>query len=784
MTIDRTRRAILAAVLGGSLAVSAATPARSYLDRFAPFSGSAWQASTRNISGTVESPYGDAEVRHDEYGVPHVEAADDLALYYAVGYVQAADRLFGMDVQRRLFGGELAAAFGERAIGSDTFHRKMDFRGAAEANWKHLSETETGRVVSAYVEGINACIENERLPVEFELLEYEPKPWHPVDTMLMEKQISWGLTGSFRTLRTAVVADALGEDAAEELFPARLDHDSPILRNGESSPDGSEFVWQGSTEGVGPDLLSWLGQFETDPGIGSNSWVVSGEHTASGQPLVANDPHLLLTVPPLWYEQRLRTDEMQVQGVTFPGVPFVIIGENQNGAWGFTNAGADVIDFYSYETDGDRYRYGDEWREFETRTETIEVADGENRSVEVKKTVHGPYLEREGQQVGIAWTGLTATETTVAIHEYAHSESMDDFLDATRKFDLPTQNVVYADHEGNTAYYVTGRIPNRTVDGERVRGDRVFDGSAGEAEWEGFEPYGVSSWDGFVPFEEKPHAIDPGYIGTANQRIVDGNPYLAEAYSSPYRGRRVYELLDEAIADGGTVDIEFMREMQRDTYDGRAADLVPEILDAREEMSEDARRDANELREWDFRMDRDSRAALVFARWFAHFREVTFTEEFAGADLDSSYYPNDWVLANLPADSEWFDGGRTTVIVRAMERTFAEISEEGWETYGDYNRVTLTHPFELDFLNYPAVPADGSPYSLRNVRVASDVGSSWRLIAPMDDSPSLGILPGGNSGNPFSDHYHDQLRAWADGEYRRLTWTDEEPTLTFEGGEQ
>ncbi len=305
---------------------------------------------------------------------------------------------------------------------------------------------------------------------------------------------------------------------------------------------------------------------------------MSGTHTANGKPIVANDPHLTLMAPPVWYEMNLSQGDTRVRGVTFPGVPFVVIGENHAGAWGFTNAGADVIDFYRYETDGDRYRYKGEWRDFDTEQREIEVADGKNRTTTVKKTVHGPVLERDGYRVGVAWTGHTATETTLAIHEYSTSNGVDDLRAATKRFDEPTQNLVYADRDGNTLYYTTGRIPRRTVNGKRVRGDRIFDGSAGEAEWTGFEPFGVSTWEGFVPFDEKPHVTNPDLIATANQRITE-DPYLSEAYASPYRAQRIYELLDEK-AKSGNIDVTTMEGIQDDTLDKRAESLVPTLVEA------------------------------------------------------------------------------------------------------------------------------------------------------------------------------------------------------------
>ncbi|UPW00083.1 penicillin acylase family protein [Halorussus gelatinilyticus] len=799
MDIDTTRRALVAAIVGGGAVGGSLSPVRGYLDRFAPFSGSAWRDATDRTNRRVESPYGPATVRYDDYGTAHVETGDggssgEKALYFAVGYAQAADRLFQMDLQRRVMRGDLSEVVGERALDSDEFHVKMDFVGGAEANLELLDGTPTGEAVEAFAEGVNACREREALPLEFGLLDYEPDPWTPTDTMLMEQQISWGLTGSFWTLRRERLARKLSEDAVDELYPFRMDHDSPIVRSdSDGANDGGTDAAQTresrrtvtpSGEFEGGDLLDWLSAFESPPGVGSNSWVVSGGQTASGSPIVANDPHLSLMAPPVWYEMNLRTDDVSVRGVTFPGVPFVVIGENDSGAWGFTNSGADVIDFYSYETDesGDRYRYEGEWREFETEEKTITVSDGDDRTVTVRKTVHGPLLEREGQRVGVSWTGHTATRTSAAIREYSETEGVEDFLAATEKMDLPTQNVVYADREGNTLFYVTGKIPIRTIDGEEVWGTRVFDGSAGEAEWEGFQPFGVSSWEGFVPFDEKPHVRNPDYLGTANQRITDDpQHYVGERYATPYRGQRLYELLDRRADSEKPMDPAFMRRIQRDAKSARAEQVVDELVAAAE--GEDGLGGVvSTLRDWDGRMVRDSRAALVFRTWFERFREATFGDEFEAAGLDESYYPNDLVLATLPADSRWFgDEGRAAVMVRALRDALDDI-EDG-ATYGDYNTTAaVTHPFDQPFLNYPAYPTDGSANTLNNYRKESAVGSSWRQVCPMAErEQSVCVLPGGNSGEYFSDHYHDQLRLWADGKYKPMSREIRgETAITFE----
>lgn len=815
MDSETTRRAVLATLLGGGTAAGLADPT-GYLSRFAPFSSDFWDSTTDDRPDRVESGHGPATVRYDDWGVPHVEGDSEAAAAFAVGYAQGADRLFQMDLQRRVMRGELSAVFGERAFASDRFHVQMDFAGAAEATWTNLNGTETGALVEAFCDGVNQHLDD--LPPEFHLLDYEPDPWTPTDCMLAEKQISWGLTGSFRTLRKESVAAAMGEELADELLPNRLDHDAAIVGHERGSDVRSRRMETGTASVLttrptysnrpptetDPELERWLAGFESPPGIGSNSWVVSGDHTDSGAPTMANDPHLSLMAPPVWYELGIYTPDCSVRGVTFPGVPFVVIGENDAGAWGFTNAGADVIDFYDYEfrTRGGtrQYRYGDEWRDVETETRTIAVADGDDRDVEVSKTVHGSLLGVEGDgddlrsEVAVAWTGLSATRTTKAVRAMNRSSSTEAFETALRQFDLPTQNCVWAGRDGETLYRVTGKVPIRRTGGEPVAGTRVFDGSAKEGEWAGYVPFGPSDWDGtntdgaeasddaqnagFIPFDEMPAVRNPAYLGTANQRVVDDADYpyyFAEAYSDPFRGIRLWERLDARIADGDPVTNEFMADLHDDSLDLRAELLVPKMLDARDTVDRLPPRvesALDTLADWDFRMTRDSRAALLFSRFLPEYRDIVFGERLEDAGLGvrrdvSEYFGPDWVLIHLDAESDWFPDGRDAAIVDAMDRAISEIDGAGWETYGDYNVTAITHPFDRAWLNYPEYPTDGSEATLNNYRRGSH-GSSWRQICPADDSPSQAILPGGNDGTFTSVHYDDQLRRWADTEYKPM----------------
>ena len=709
---------LVSAAVGGGL-----------FDLAAPASGDAWTAAyeandrsigaaaERAVAGprTVESPHGEATVRYDADGVPHIDAENERALYYAVGYVQARDRLFQMDLQRRLMRGQLAAAFGAQAVESDRFYRQMDFAAAAEASWAEVEGTPAGDAVEAYTAGVNTYMEARPLPTEFAANDYEPAPWTPTDSLLVGKLIAWQLTGDFRDLETATLRDEFGN--ASELYPRRLDHDSTVVgrsQGGTVTPDSARASVADRADRTGDfaPLYESLSAFERDPGIGSNSWVVSGEHTADGRPIVANDPHLSLSVPPVWYEMHLESPDQNVRGVSFPGLPFAVIGRTETVSWGFTNVGADQTDLYTFaRPDADSYVYDGEVREIDSETETIEVADGEDVQVDVQKTVKGPLLERDGREVAVSWLGLTGTREATAVYALNHAEDLDAVRSALRRFDTPTQNIVAADRDGGTLFRITGKYPYRYTDGARVAGDLPFNATEGEGEWRGWEPYGATDWNAtgaFVPRDEVPHVDDPDVLATANQRTTDAPGfYLAysERFADPYRGERIYDRLEARVESDEPVTAQFMQELQRDTRSLAAADYLPGLLDARSEMPPNVRAEADRLEGWNHDLDRDSRAALLYALFREEVRNATLYDEYHPRGLDEGYYPHHHALGSLPADSEWFDDVRTPeretradVYATAFERAVTRADREGWETYGDYNVVGLDHPFVRDHL--------------------------------------------------------------------------------------
>ncbi len=769
MKLRQLKRGEFLSLLSIALLMIVVTPLTLYLDLFAPF-GKFWKYSEQNHI-ELDTPYGKAVIDYDDHGNPAIEAENLRSLFYAVGYAQAKDRLFQMDLQRRMMRGELSEIFGASLNETDEFYIKMDFVKSAEVTWDYFRNTEFADYITAYSEGVNDYIEHGELQPEFKLLDYRPEPWTPVDTFLISKLIAWQLTGDFWDLERAYILKKLPQ--AYELYPEYLNHSYPIIYS--------------KIPNINRSLLDWLKQFEGDRSFGSNNWVISGRYTASGYPMLANDPHLSLTVPPVWYRMHLKSGEFEVWGVTFPGVPVIIIGQNKFISWGVTNVGADVIDFYAYRFDGDRYLYKGKWLNVEKEKKTIRVLkDGEleEQEVVVEKTVHGPLIEKYGTKIAVSWTGLTATTELKAIFGLNRARNTSEAVESLRWFNVPAQNFVIIDRYGNTAYYPAGKYPIREIDGKPVPGNVIFNGSRGDGEWRGFRPYGVSTWEGFIPFEQIPHLINPDYVATANQRpVFDFRYYIGDSgyFADPYRGMRIYEMIEERIAGKGKLDVDDMIEMQKDVYSKPAEFFVGEIKQnlGRIPFSEKSKEYVNLLLQWDYRMTSDSKAALVFSLFLKNYMNETFHDEFSSAGLEKDSYPKLWILQNLPEDSVWFDDIRTPeretkwdIIARAMDRAVEEIEKMGYIKYGDINVFIATHPFspKVLFMNYPQFEMNGSDYTVYNFRYSYrpfQAGSSWRMITTFTDSSAkmLGVIPGGNSGNYFSENYADQLEMWRDCRY-------------------
>ncbi|MGB2993989.1 MAG: penicillin acylase family protein, partial [Paenisporosarcina sp.] len=433
-------------------------------------------------------------VTRDEQGVPHIKAESDADLYRTQGFVQAQDRMFQMDLARRQASGRLSEVVGEAAVTTDQFFRTFSLRKAAEDSWSSYG-VEAKQVLTWYAEGVNAYIDQAQvegeLSFEFKLLGYEPEPWTEVDSLTIGKFMAYDLGGNWSSM--AIRHWALGnfsEEKARELFITYPEDKPSIIQANLNNP------------------VDVAGEF--DPSVipnefnGSNNWVLSGDKTESGMPLLADDPHLGLSTPSIWYQMHLQSPQQNVSGVIFAGIPGIILGHNDEIAWGVTNVGPDVQDLYIETPNPDaptQYKYEGKWEQAEVRDEPIKVKDGDTVDFEVVVTRHGPIIsnvmfdkEEPSAQFSMQWTALEPTLELQAILNMNKASNWQQFETALEDFHAPAQNFVFAGKDGTIAYKANGRIPIRKSGDAQlpVPGDS--------------EEYG---WEGYVPYDELPTVVNP-----------------------------------------------------------------------------------------------------------------------------------------------------------------------------------------------------------------------------------------------------------------------------------
>jgi penicillin amidase len=753
--------------------------------------------------GVIQLPGLDAqvEVYRDSYGVPHIYAKTSHDLFMAQGFVHAQDRFWQMEFWRRAGSGRLSEILGESALANDKFIRTVGWHRTAAEELSKLN-TEDLQILEAYADGVNAYISNnqERLGLEFFILgltgvRYEPEPWTPLHTITWGKMMAWDLGGNMEAeLTRAHIAARLGTSAVSTLMPPYP----------ETSPIIVPHPLTGSTLQTVPDVAFDTHFLGVGDDIGSNNWVTSGDRTETGAPILANDPHLGIQMPSIWYEIGLHCDPVgsecpfNLVGSSFAGVPCVIIGHNDHIAWGITNLGPDVQDLFIERVNPEnpnQYEFQNEWLDMEIIREEIRVAgEDEPVIVNVRLTHHGPIIndviggtEEDWslgwQPLSLSWTALQPGTIIRSVLLINQAQNWDQFRGALSYWDVPSQNFVYADVEGNIGYQAPGKIPIRASG----------DGSMPVPGWTG-----EYEWVNYIPFDELPRAFNPpeGYIITANHAVVGKDfPYfLSMDWSPGYRARRLQELIEE----DPSLSLEDMQLIQADSSPVYAQDILP-YLTSLNPSDTRATQALNLLRDWDGRAVRDSAGAAIFEAMRNHMIDRIFADELGEQLLDRARGNLVVALANILPDpaSHWFDDKTTTSIESREEilvLAFEDAVEELTKTLGRnmsnwrwddihvaiFENQTLGQsgigPVEALFNRGP-VAVDGSiatvnntGYSLSDPYTVQTVPSYRQIIDLKDLNRSVSMHTTGQSGHPFHRHYKDMIDPWRNFEYHPMLW--------------
>ncbi len=761
------------------------------------------------LDGTASLPGLKQEVTVDRdiWGVPHIRARSLEDLLTVQGYVLAQDRLWQMDVLRRAAAGQLSEVFGTVGLERDREFRTLGLYLAAERE-ASLLDLQQRAMLEAYARGVNHYIEEHRgkWPWEFVAMGYQPRPWRPADSLLIAGYMYQTLTSTWKAeLRHSIVSELVDPERAADLYVADSPHDHVIVGGEQPSkppaaapsagpakkaaPKRRSSRGQNLWAGFGPPAglsaslrfrlepaewkaaVSMLEQFDEEirAGFGSNNWVVSGTHTASGKPLLANDTHLPLNMPCIWYMIHLTAPGWNVKGFTLPGAPLVVIGHNDRIAWGFTNDGADVQDLYieSFRrTNPRQYVVNGKYVDAEVRTERIHVKGHPDEVFDVVVTRHGPVVQRAGGRAyALRWT---ATEPGGLSGSYAMvgtARNWEEFRSALRGVPGPAQNAVYADVEGNIGFIVAARIPIR----KKGNGSVPVPGDTDEYEW-----------TGYIPFDELPQVLNPpgGVIATANARVVGPgySHYLTDRWASPYRTERIYELLAQKTKFRSADFLAIQTDIVSLPHRFLAEQLV-QANQVAKPKDEHAKALIARLAGWDARAQADSvetafveytRRALMrnlLRPWLGEetglydWRDAVFLEKVLRER------PVRW----LPAEFHSYDELLMASADQAVERLTrdAKSSDSSAWHWGRLNALVMPHPLGRSgwrqwLLSIGPIEQAGTVYTVKAAQPSH--GPAMRFVADLADfDNSLMNITLGQSGQYGSRNYRDQFSAWFEG---------------------
>jgi penicillin amidase len=762
------------------------------------------ETALRPTDGSVQTEglTGEVEILTDQWGVPHVYAENRDDLYFAQGYLHATERLFQIDVTTRLALGRLAELLGEFVLPLDKYFRTLGLARLARFFAKEIDD-DTKRVGLPYFNGLKAGAKSIPPPVEYQILAIEsevPETFEEasVNTNAIALLMAFTLSGNRDAeLLRLWLAKAVGPERARQLSPFV----GPLAPSAVPTSD--------TLPGLVRELTNAARDAGAGPGVGSNNWVVSGDKTTTGKPLLANDPHLKIQMPSIWMEMHLSCPDMEIAGISLPGAPGIIIGHNRRVAWGFTNTGSDVEDLYleHLSENGTMYEYKGEWYPVEVVREEIQVRNEPGPRVhEVRWTRHGPLLDsfmegninivvREGEvkeALASRWYARDVVPSIKVLEDMNLASNWEEFRTATRGWTSPGQNMVYADVDGNIGYQFTGLVPIRPR------------GSSGASPLPGWT--GEHEWQGFIPFEELPTAYNPetGYIATANQRMVDLDYpyYLTNDWEPEFRARRIVNLLTEREK----LSIDDFKRIHADTFSAIADGLAPLLVSSVVSNGRSAEA-IKYVESWDRRMDAGSVGASIFMMWITKVADALFLPKI-GEDLYRQYFRiRGWttlwaydaikdILENPEAfwvgegdDTDDNGAARDRLVTNALEEAIRELDSQFGENptewrWGRMHQILLRHPLATamppldELLSLGPRESSGGDDTVNRGAFSPEEGyfqhtvSSYRQIIDLSDfDNSLSVITTGNSGNPASPHYRDQFEMWLGCDYHPMLFS-------------
>jgi penicillin G amidase len=707
-------------------------------------------------------------IRYDVHGIPHIFADNLYDAIKAQGYVTARDRLWQMEFQTHASAGRLSEILGpdleEKGDGKllhfDRLQRRLGLGYAAEEALVATSRDDTSMAfLEAYAEGVNAWIQQlkpEDYPVEYKLLEYAPEDWTPLKSMLLMKSMGQDLSSTEFDLPYTNLLRQLGRTDFDALFPDEGGNTSPIVPSGTPFPFDPMDI--DTPESYEPPVMAHMPQepVRPDEGIGSNNWAISGSRTKSGVPILCNDPHLQLNLPSIWYQIQLTAPGLNVCGVSLPGAPGVVIGFNNDLAWGVTNAGRDVRDWYKIQfKDESRnsYQFAGQWREATPRIETIRIKGKETQYDTVWYTHHGPVVydmafgSTELEGYALRWE-LHQPSNEMRTFRYLNTaRNYSDYRKALPYFQCPGQNLLLATCQGDIAITQQGRFPARWPE----QGRFLLDGSRKDHEWQAY-----------IPVEQNATSVNPerGFVSSANQYPADSTyPYYQLGSFEEHRNRRIN---DRLASMGNSMTHEDLMALQLDNHGLIAEDALPAMLRACPEAKA-------LLGDWNYKYDAHSKEAARFQNWYNKLYDLIWDEldQLEGTTVKPEHYVTAELMNSQP-DSKWFDRVSTP-----EKENLSDLAEQAWRDsendleWWAYKNTQINHLLKLDPFNVTKV-VNGGNRGIVNA-TSERHGPSWRMVVELTSPPrAWGIYPGGQSGNPTSTEYSAFIEDWAAGQYYEL----------------